>query len=278
MTQVNTCSSHSTWKPLYQLGGTAALFAVFVFRRNLGAELMAFHGFGLFALPETMPVSATEWLILLQNNPFVGLTLLEVFDLVEYALVGLMFLAVGVVLWQSNRTMMLLAMISGLIGIAVYFASNQAFAMFSLSEHYAAATTDAQRAVFVSAGESLLAIQNPGVLHQGTGIYVSLFLVLLAGLLISIAMLPSDTFTRITAWIGILANGLMLAYYVVLVFAPTLLVLPFVISAPFRVIWYFLIAGKLFQLAQSVHLTRETPSALLGFDGARNDAGEQVAR
>lgn len=251
MAQVNARFSHSTWKPLYQLGGIAALLAVFVFRRNLGAELMAFHGFGLFSVPETMPVSATEWFILLQNNPFVGLALLVVFDLVEYALVGLMFLAVGVVLWQSNRTMMLLAMISGLIGIGVYFASNQAFAMFSLSEHYVAATNDAQRAVFVSAGESLLAINNPGALHQGTGIYASLFLVLLAGLLISIVMLQSDVFSRITAWVGILANGFMLTYYIVLVFAPVLVVLPFVISAPFRVLWYFLIARKLLQLAKS---------------------------
>ena len=251
MAQANTRSSQSTWKPLFQLSVIAALLTVFVFRRNLGAELMAFHGFGIFSVPETMPVSATEWFVLLQSNPFVGLALLEVFDLVEYALVGLMFLAVGVVLWQSNRTMMLLSMISGLIGIAVYFASNQAFAMLSLSEHYAMATNDAQRAVFVSAGESLLAIQNPGVLDQGTGIYVSLFLVLLAGLLISLVMWQSDVFSKLTALTGILANGFMLTYYIALVFAPALVVLPFVISAPFRVVWYFLIAVKLFRLAQS---------------------------
>ncbi len=202
MAQANTRFSHSTWKSLYQLGGIAALLAVFVFRRNLGAELMAFHGFGLFSVPETMPVSATKWFTLLQNNPFVGLALLEVFDLVEYALVGLMFLAVGVVLWQSHQTMILLATIGGLIGIAVYFTSNQAFAMLSLSEHYATATNDAQRAMFVLAGESLLAINNPGVCYQGTGIYASLFLVLLAGLLISLVMLQSDVFSKVTAWTG----------------------------------------------------------------------------
>lgn len=251
MAQANTRFSHSTWKPLYPLGGIAALLAVFVFRRNLGAELMAFHGFGLFSVPDTMPISATEWFTLLHNNPFVGLALLEVFDLVEYALVGLMFLAVGVVLWQSNRTMTLLAMIGGLTGIAVYFASNQAFAMFSLSEHYATAANETQRAMFLAAGESLLAIQNPGVLHQGTGIYASLLLVLLAGLLISIVMLQSDVFSRTTALTGILANGFMLTYYIALVFAPALLVLPFVISAPFRVIWYFLIAMKLSRLAKT---------------------------
>lgn len=250
MEQAHTSFSDSTWKALYRLGAIAALLALFVFRRNLGAELMAFHGFGLFLVPETMPVSATEWFTLLQSNPFVGLALLEIFDLVEYALVGLMFLAVGVALWQSNRAMTLLAITSGLIGITVYFASNPALALFSLSEHYVAATNDAQRAMFLSAGESLLAIQNPGALHQGTAIYASLFLVLLSGLIISIVMWQCNVFSKITALTGILANGFMLTYCIFLVFEPALLVLPFVISAPFRVIWYFLIARKLFQLAK----------------------------
>jgi hypothetical protein len=55
-------------------------------------------------------------------------------------------------------------------------------------------------------------------------------------------------FSRLTAISGILANGFMLGYYLILPLAPGLLVLPFVLSAPFRVIWYFLTALKLFQL------------------------------
>jgi hypothetical protein len=239
------------WNILYRVGTVAALLAVFVFRRNLGAELMAFNGFGIFSVPATMPVSAAQWFSLFQNNPFVGLALLEVFDLAEYALVGLIFLALCVTLWHSNRAIMLIATICGLAGIVIYFASNQAFGMFSLSAHYAAATTDAQRVMFLAAGESLLAVNNPGTLYQGTGIYASVFLVLLAGLMISMAMLQSNTFSRITAVTGILANGFGLTYYIVLVFAPALLVLPFVISAPFRVTWYFLIARKLLQLGKS---------------------------
>jgi hypothetical protein len=146
---------------------------------------------------------------------------------------------------------MLVTTLCGLIGIAVYFASNQAFAMLSLSEQYAVATTDAQREMFLAAGEALLAINNPGVLHEGTGIYASLFLVLLAGLTISVVMLRSNVFSKTTAVTGVLANGFMLAYFVVLPLAPEIIVLPFVISAPFRVTWYFLIARKLFWLGKA---------------------------
>jgi hypothetical protein len=248
MNPVDDHPGHSTWKALYLLGGMAAMLAVFVFRRNLGAELMASKGFGLFAVPETMPVSAAEWFSLLHSSSWVGMTLLEVFDLVEYALVGVFFLAVCAALWRENRSLALLATICGWVGIAVYFASNQAFGLLSLSEHYAAATTEAQRSMFLAAGEALLANQDPGALHQGTGIYASLFLVLLAGLIFSIIMLRSNVFSRLTAISGILANGFMLGYYLILPLAPGLLVLPFVLSAPFRIIWYFLTALKLFQL------------------------------
>jgi hypothetical protein len=250
MSQTISGIENSTWKALYKLGGIAALAAVFVFRRNLGAELMAFKGFGLFTVPETMPVRAAEWFALLQNNWFVGLALLNVFDLIEYALVGLIFLAVRAALWQASRSAMLVATVCGLIGIVVYFASNQAFAMLSLSKQCAAATTNAQRDMFLAAGEALLAINNPGALHEGTGIYATLLLVLLAGLIISVVMLRSNVFGKATAVTGILANGFMLAYFVVLPFVPDWVVLPFVISAPFRVMWYFLIARKLFQLGK----------------------------
>jgi hypothetical protein len=241
----NMNSENSAWKSLYRIGGIAALLAVFVFRRNLGAELWAFNGFGLFTVPETMPARAAEWFALLQSDSFVGLTLLNIFDLVEYALLGLIFLAACAALWQTSRSATLLATVCGLAGIIVYFASNQAFAMFALSEQYAAAITEAQHAGFLAAGEALLALHE-----HGTGIYISLFLVLLAGLIISVVMLNSNVFSKATAVTGILANGFNLAYFIVLPCAPTLLALPFVLAAPFRITWYFLIVIKLFKLGK----------------------------
>lgn len=73
----------------------------------------------------------------------------------------------------------------------------------------------------LAAGEAL-----PVVGDMGTGIYISLFLVLLAGLIISMVMLRSEVFGRVTAVSGILASGLGLAYYPALVFAPALIWIP----------------------------------------------------
>ncbi len=243
-------TKEADWKLLYRIGAAAALVAVIFFRRNIGAELMAFNGFGIFVVPKAAPSHAVDWFVLLQNNKFVGLALFGLFDLINYALVGLIFLAVYAALRQANRSAMVLAIISGLMGIAVYFASNQAFNMLHLSEQYAAAASEAQRSIYIAAGEAILAAHNPGAIYQGTGNYLSLFLVLLAGLIISLVMLQSEVFGRVTAVTGILANGLGLAYYPALAFTPAIIWLPPTLSAPFRLIWYVLIAGKLFQLSK----------------------------
>lgn len=249
--------AHAAWKPLYLTGAIAALLAVFVFRRNLSAELLGLkqlgiQAFGMAEVPSAMPAHAADWFALLGRSPFVGLVLLNVFDLVEYALVGLLFLAVCAALWDTRRSAALVASICGWAGITAYFASNQAFAMLSLSRQYAVAAGEVGRGALIAAGEALLAINNPGAPNQGTGIYACMLLVPLAGLILSAAMLRSGVFNRATAVTGVLANAFILGYFPALAFAPALLVLPFVLSAPLRVVWYFLAALRLFKLAKEL--------------------------
>ena len=245
------------WKTLYIIAGVAALLAVVVFRRNCGTELITFSGFGIFDVPEVHPVTASDWFMFLQDDntvvgTLVALAVLDAVDLINYLLVGLIFLALYGALHRANKGAMAIATAFALVGIAVHSVSNQAFTMLSLSDQYAAAATDAQRAMFLAAGEARLAVHNPGTPYQGTGITVSLFLVLLAGLIISIIMLRSSVFSKATAYVGILANGLALTHFVVLAFvsSPYVIAIPTAVSAPFRVTWYVLIALGLFRLAK----------------------------
>jgi len=190
------------------------------------------------------PRSAFDWFTLLQDNQFLGLILLDLFDLVNYVLVGLIFLALYGALRRANKVAMPVAMACELVGVAVYLASNQAFAMLALSDQYAAASTDAVRAKFLAAGEALLAIHNPA------GIHLSLLLVALAGLIVSVVMLRSRVFGRATATLGVVANSLVLTYFVALPLAPAIAFLFPAASAPFRLLWYILIAWRLFQLGR----------------------------
>ena len=237
-------SRESAWKALYLMGGVAAFLAVIVFRRFFAVELMTFNGFGIFEVPPSEPTTALEWFGLLERNKLVGLILLGIVDLINYALVGLLFLAVYGALRKASEIAMGLAIILSMISISVYCASNQALNFLYLNEQFQVATDDAQRAIYLGAGEALSAKV------QGTGWYVSLFLIYLAGLIISLVMQRTKVFNKATAWTGILANSFGLLLFPALIFTPTIIWLPPSLSAPFRVTWYVLIAIKLFKLAK----------------------------
>jgi hypothetical protein len=239
----NTGESEGT-KLLFKIGGVAALVAAIVFRRNLSAEFELLRSMGAFNNIPARPETVSDWFALLQSHALVGLTLLNVFDIVNYALVGLIFLALYAALRPLDKSLMPIAAVLGLIGVTVYFAGNQAFTMFSLSGQYAAAATDAVRAQLLSAGEAVRAVSyNAG--YEGGGPYVSLLFVTAAGLLLSLVMLRSRTFGKVTAWFGILANVFGLSYYLVLAVFPPLVALPVSISAVFLLVWYIMIGVKL---------------------------------
>jgi hypothetical protein len=240
----------SGWKSLIRVGTAAARLAGILFRRNLGVEIELFS-------PVSYPETVSDWFVLLQGNRFIGLAYLNIFDLVHYALAGLTFLALFAALQRTNKSYMLIAVTSGLVGITVYFASNTAISMLALSDQYAMATTTAEKNLLVGAGKALLAanrFSSPGV-HPGTGGYISLFLIATAGLITSIVMLRSTVFNRAAAYVGILAGILDLAYCIGFIFVPMIdgeqLALLFIPAAGlFWMIWYILVGWKLYRLGK----------------------------
>lgn len=253
-------STDSEWNSLYKIGGMAALLAGVLFRRNLAAEI------GLLSQHKA-PVTVSDWFALLQSNRLLGLAYLNIFDIVNYALVGLMFLALYAALRRGNQSYMAIATTFGFLGIAVYFASNTAFSMLSLSEQYAGAITEAQRSMYLAAGEAMLVLNrfsDPGS-HPGTGGYISLLLIALAGMMTSVVMLRSDLFNRATAYLGILASTFDLAYCIAYACVPAvgseLLVLLFIPAAGlFWMIWHIMVGWRLYQLGRLEGVTLSSQS------------------
>jgi hypothetical protein len=134
---------------------------------------------------------------------------------------------------------MAIATALGLLGIAMFIASNPAFEMLALSNQYAAATTDAQRSIFLAAGQALLAT------WQGTAFQVAYVLGSVAGIAIGMVMLRSSSFGKVTASMGILANAVGLGLYL-----PMIGVYIAVFSVVFLEVWYILVARTLFQLGR----------------------------
>jgi len=238
--------NRTQWNLLFKIGGIAALLAVFIFRKNIGAELNGIFHIG----PEIMPTTAIEWFTLLDDSPFLGLVFLNIFDLVYNFLVGVMLLALFEVLHKTNYGAMIYASILGLVGIILSFASNQAFALLNLSELYFNSTSEEQRLAFLAAGEALLAINNPGMAFQGTAMYLSHFFIASAGLISSIIMLRNPIFSKLNACFGIFANVCLLSYFIPTIFFPSLVHIPFILAAPFILVWQFLIGRKLIQISK----------------------------
>ena len=223
-------TTDSAWKGLYKVGGAAALIVTVL----LTIEIIVFTAYPL-------PGTVIGYFTLLQTNRLLGLLDLYLLEILAYALFVPMFLALYVALKRANKSYMALATTLALIGIAVFLATNNPFSMLSLSDQYAAATIDAQRSVFLAAGQAILANTNQRAV------------VSVAGLIVSAVMLRSNIFSKVTAYVGILANAISLAEYFRLTFAPAAVLLLLIIataSGLLLLIWYILIARRLFQLGQ----------------------------
>ena len=223
---------------LYTLGGAAAWIVVVV-------TVVEVIGFMIYPQPGTV----RDWFLLFQSSRLIGLMDFWGLEIVMYAMFTLVFLALYIALRGANQSLMIVATAFALLGIGVFFATNNPFTMLSLSNQYAAAVTDAQRAAFLAAGETVLA--NTGQRAVG-GFNTGLFLVSVGGLIVSAVMLKGSSFSRFTAYAGIAAFGLSLADYLRQALTQSavialLLILP---NALFVVIWFVLVSRRLLQLGR----------------------------
>jgi hypothetical protein len=167
---------------------------------------------------------------------------LDLLYIVDSVLLILIYLALYAVLKRAGESSMLIAVVLGLIGIAAYFSSNTAFEILSLSNQYAAATTEAQRTMFLTAGQVMLET------YTGTAFDIYYVLNTIVLFIFSAIMLRSRLFSKTTAYLGILAGVLM----IVPSSAGTLGLYFSLASLVPWAIWLILVARRLFQLEQGV--------------------------
>lgn len=224
-------TADSRWHWLYKIAGAAALISLMI----IPIQLIVF-------IVSPPPSTAIGWFTLFQNNKLLGLLAFELLIIVSCALAIPMYLAFYAALRRVNESFMAIATVLGLVGIVAFFVARPAFEMLYLSDQYAAATTDAQRSLFLAAGEAMYAIFN------GTASHLGYVFAALAPLIISVVMLRSNIFSKATAYMGILANVIALGFYV-----PKIGIIFGVISVfPFLMIWNILVARRFFQLGQGV--------------------------
>lgn len=239
--QSKAANASYDWAGFYKLSGVAAVLIVLTALLEIILTFLP----GGYASSDTV----TDWFVLFQNNWFLGLRNLGLLNIVMTLLGIPMFFALYVTHRNIDPPYSALAMIISFIGVAVFYATNRSFPMLDLSNQYAAATTDAQRAMLLAAGQSMLSV---GESHT-PGTFIAFFLSEVAGILISFVMLRSKVFSPLNAYFGILGFSLLLIFEVCSSFVPALadVVLIFAMCGGLMsMAWYILIARRLFQLSR----------------------------
>jgi Domain of unknown function (DUF4386) len=142
-----------------------------------------------------------EFLALFRDNWLIGLLSFDLLGMISYLLFIPMILSLYVVLRRTNESIMIVGTVLFLVGIAVFFSTNTAFPMLSLSSQYEAAGTEAERAILLAACQTMI------TLFKVNAFMVSYVIVSAAWLLIAAVMLQSKLFSRLAAVAGIIAGA-----------------------------------------------------------------------
>lgn len=235
---------NNSLKNLYILAGAAALGAVLV-----GIIEIAINFVPDSAAPRDIIL---EWFQLYQRSPFMGLRNMGLLNILLNLLAIPVYLALYAVHCEKpQKPFAALAMVIAYLGIGVFLSTNRAFPMLTLSQQYTAAATDAQRAMIESAGLAMLSVSE----SHSSGTFLAFFLTEMAGLFISVVMLRSEIFSRINAWAGIIGFSMLALFEYFSSFAIGLnswTMLLAMISGIFSMVWYILLALRLFKLANEV--------------------------
>lgn len=255
--------TNTGFQKLLAAGSVAAFAAALIFRRNLDAEYSLLCTMGMISCPVSIPDSAAAWFLLYQEIPLAGLLYLSFFDLINFLLVGLFFLAVsGLFLREGRKNGALAGAALTTAGVLLYLFTNPALSFLYLSDKYLAAPDEMQR-LLLSFGQQLLQRHEINS-FSGAGYYPSFLLFTIAGLILACLMWKSRTFDRVSAVIGFLANFIGLSYYLFLIIRPALVYLPLSISAVFLLAWYLMVGRRLWILsAKGADYDSKTTSLLI---------------
>jgi hypothetical protein len=221
----------SDWKGLYKLGSVSALLLVVI---------IILTGIVFAIEPQPLDGAALDWFVLFQKNPLLGLVEFELL-MILYVIVSIpVVLSLYILLRPVNPSWTIIYLVLSLLGVMCFIAARPAFEMLWLSNVYAAATNEAERTIFLSAGQALVAD------FHGTAFHISYILGSITGPIISFVMLQSNIFGKAFAFVRIASSLCDFGLYI-----PVIGIYISMLSVLFLLVWNIMIARRLWQLAKA---------------------------
>jgi hypothetical protein len=224
-------------KALYTIGGISAL-----------AQLAAILSYTVaLAVLGSKPASVEEYFLVQQSSK---LAVVLRGDFLLLLLIAPYFGTFPALWWALRRCGPLAATFAALftfVAVTVCFASESTFALLHLGDQYATAANEAARAQILAAGRAVIASD----MWHSSGAYVSGILMQGGGVIISLVMLRSKDFSKVTAIAGLLGNALDLTQHVLTPFVPQFAGMVQMLMGPFYLVWFPMLARDFFLLSRS---------------------------
>ncbi len=196
-----------------------------------------------------LPQTAVERFNQFKNNPLLGLYNLDLLN----TIIQIIFIPSVFALYAAHRkvnnALALLALILFLVGTTIFVTSNTSLTMLDLSHKYFNASSEGQRLLLTAAGEAMLA---KGA-HGSLGVFIGFAMIPFANALMSYVMLNGNVFSRITSYIGLIGNSLMVIYVVLVTFIPSVEKLALVFAMPaglLVMVWMIMFTIKLLKMSK----------------------------
>jgi len=192
----------------------------------------------------TPPESIEECFSMLKENRLYGLLRLDILTVFVMPLYYLLFYSIYLALKDTNKELLSISTILVFAGLTLFLATPSVFSYLHLSDEFAKATIESDKNQLIAAGEAIIASD----MWHGTGAKIGGILMQLGALIISMIMLKSNVFNKLTAYTGIVTHGLDLAHIVIGFFLPTVGIILMAIAGPLYLLWFPLIGIRLFKL------------------------------
>lgn len=228
------------WKALYRAGGVTPIVTVAIYLAQMFVIIFG-EMFG-----ESYPITVNDWFSLFQRNRIVALLYLNAFDVFSIALLGIMFLALYVALKRFDESYAAMAAFFSLLGVAIFVSvrADMGATVLSLSDQYAAATTEAQMDQLLATGQVI------NSLGRATPETVGFFFMAIAGLIFSIVILRSGTFNKAIAYVGILGSAVTFIHRMGMFIVPSVASVLMPLSGLLWLIWWILVGLGLIRLGR----------------------------
>ena len=191
------------------------------------------------------PLTAGESFSILEENLFKGLLRLDLLTVFVIPLYYLLFFSLYTVQKETNPTVMIISLMLAFAGITLFLSAPSVFSYLDLSNKFSSAVTEQERGRFLAAGEAIISSD----IWHGTAPRIGGLMMQSGWVMISLVMLKNQTFSKLTAFTGIVTHGLDLIHIVIGFFIPAVGDILMFVAGPLYLLWFPLVGSRLIKLS-----------------------------